>query len=119
VRPLRQEGFKLVEVFDLSDLRPQVNGSPWLLTVANRAPHPNAARVFANWIASKEGLETYSRGYGAATARTDVDESFLERGGIPRAGVKYFDDTDWNWVVSGRTEAREKMQALLREHAKK
>ncbi|MGH7847409.1 MAG: ABC transporter substrate-binding protein [Candidatus Binatia bacterium] len=119
VRPLRKEGFKLVEVFELSDLRPQVNGSPWLLTVANKAPHPNAARVFANWIASKEGLETYSRGYGAATARTDVDESFLERGGIPRAGVKYFDDTDWNWVVSGRTEAREKMQALLRDHAKK
>jgi iron(III) transport system substrate-binding protein len=118
VRPLRQEGFKLVEVFELSDVRPQVNGSPWLLTVANKAPHPNAARVFANWIASKEGLETYSRGYGAVTLRTDVDESFLERATIPRAGVKYFDDTEWSWAVSGRTEAREKMQALLREHGK-
>jgi iron(III) transport system substrate-binding protein len=119
VRPLRKEGFKLVEVFELSDMRPQVNGSPWLLTVANKAPHPNAARVFANWIASKEGLETYSRGYGATTLRTDVDESFLERGTVPRADVKYFDDTEWNWVVSGRREAREKVQALLREHGKK
>jgi hypothetical protein len=49
-----------------------------------------------SWIASKEGLETYSRGYGAATLRTDVDESFLERGTAPHAGVKYFDDTEWS-----------------------
>jgi iron(III) transport system substrate-binding protein len=119
VRPLRKDGFKLVEVFELSDLRAQVNGSPWLLTVANKAPHPNAARVFANWIASKEGLETYSRGYGAVTLRTDVDESFLEQGSIPRAGVKYFDDTEWSWVATGRTQAREKVQAMLREHGKK
>ena len=119
VAPLRKEGFKLVEVFELADLRPQVNGSPWLLTVANKAPHPNAARVFANWIASKEGLEAYSRGYGSVTLRTDVDESFLERATIPRVGVKYFDDTEWNWAVSGRTEAREKVQALLREQGKK
>ena len=119
VRPLRKDGFKLVEVFELSDLSRRVNGSPWLLTVANKAPHPNAARVFANWIASQEGLETYSRGYGATTLRTDVDESFLERDTVPRAGVKYFDDTEWHWAVTGRKEARDKMQQLLREHGKK
>jgi iron(III) transport system substrate-binding protein len=119
VKPLRRDGFKLVEVFEMSDISRRVNGSPWLLTVANKAPHPNAARVFANWIASKEGLETYSRGYGATTLRTDADESFLERGTVPRAGVKYFDDTEWNWTVTGRKEAREKVQQLLREHGKK
>jgi iron(III) transport system substrate-binding protein len=119
VRGLRQEGFKLVEVYEMSDISPRVNGSPWLLTLANKPPHPNAARVFANWIASKEGLETYSRGYGAATLRTDIDESFLERGTLPRAGVKYFDDTEWNWSVTGRRDARDKVQQLLREHGKK
>jgi iron(III) transport system substrate-binding protein len=119
VKPLRKEGFKLVEVFELADLRPQVNGSPWLLTVANKPAHPNAARVFVNWIASKEGLEIYSRGYGSVPLRTDIEDSFLERGSIPRAGVKYFDDTEWSWTITGRTEAREKIQALLREHGKK
>jgi iron(III) transport system substrate-binding protein len=119
VQPLRKDGFKLVEVFEMADVKARVNGSPWLLTLANKAPHPNAARVFANWIASKEGLETYSRGYGATTLRADVDESFLERGTVPRAGVKYFDDTEWSWTVSGRREAREKMQQLLKEHGKK
>ena len=119
VKSLRQEGFKLVEVFEMSDISPRVNGSPWLLSLANKAPHPHAARVFANWIASKEGLETYSRGYGTATLRTDVDDSFLQRGTVPRVGVKYFDDTEWTWTVTGRREAREKVQQLLREHGKK
>jgi iron(III) transport system substrate-binding protein len=119
LKTLRKDGFKLVEVFEISDISPRVNGSPWLLTLANKAPHPNAARVFTNWIASKEGLETYSRGYGAATLRTDVDDSFLERGTVPRAGIKYFDDTEWNWAVAGRREARDKVQQLLREHGKK
>jgi iron(III) transport system substrate-binding protein len=119
LKTLRKDGFKLVEVFELSDINPRVNGSPWLLTYANKAPHPNAARVFANWIASREGLEIYSRGYGAATLRADVDESFIERGTVPRAGVKYFDDTEWHWTVTGRKAARENMQQLLREHGKK
>jgi iron(III) transport system substrate-binding protein len=119
LKGLRKDGFKLVEVFDLSDVSTRVNGSPWLLTYANKAPHPNAARVFANWIASKEGLEIYSRGYGAATLRTDVDESFLDRATVPRPGTKYFDDTEWNWTIAGRKSARENMQQLLREHGKK
>lgn len=114
VRPLQKEGFKLMEIFELSDVPGAVNGSPWLLTVANKAPHPNAARVFINWLLSKEGLEIYSRGYGSVTLRTDVDESFLNHGNIPRAGVHYFDDTDWNWVITGRRETREKVWKLIK-----
>jgi hypothetical protein len=70
--------------------------------------------------ANGECLKTYSRDCGAAaTLRTDVDESFLERGTVPRVGVKYFDATEWSWTVSGKREAREKMQQLLRERGKK
>lgn len=114
VRPLQKEGFKVLEIFELSDVPGAINGSPWLLTVANKAPHPHAGRLFANWIASKEGLEIYARGYGSATLRTDVDESFLNPGNIPRPGVNYFDDTDWKWVVTGRRETREKVWKLLK-----
>lgn len=114
VRPLVKEGFKLLEIFELSDLSGTVNGSPWMMTVASPAPHPNAAKVFVNWMASKEGLETYARGYGSATLRTDVDESFLNPGNIPRPGAKYFDDSDWKWIVTGRRETREKVWELLK-----
>ncbi len=118
VRPLEKEGFKVQEIFELSDVTPGINGSPWMLSVANRAPHPNAAKVFANWIAGKEGLELYARGYGSATLRTDIDESYLSPGNIPKANVKYFDDTDWNWIVTGRHDYREKVWKLMKEAKK-
>lgn len=114
VRPLLKEGFKILEIFELSDVPGAINGSPWMLTVANKAPHPNAARIFVNWLASKEGIETYSRGYGSATLRTDVDESFLSPGNIPKTGVNYFDDTEWTWIVTGRAETRSKVWKLLK-----
>ena len=114
VRPLVKEGFKIHEIFELSGVPATINGSPWLLSLANKAPHPKAAQVFANWILSKEGLEIYARGYGSATVRTDIDESYLNPGNIPKPGVKYFDDTDWKWIVTGRHESREKVWKLLK-----
>ena len=118
VRPLEKEGFKLQEIFELGDVAPGINGSPWMLSVANRGPHPNAAKVFVNWIAGKEGLEIYARGYGSATLRTDIDESYLSAGNVPKANVKYFDDTDWNWIVTGRHDYREKVWKLMKEAKK-
>lgn len=114
VRPLVKEGFKILEIFELADIPPSINGSPWMLTVANKAPNPKAAQLFANWILSKEGLEIYARGYGSATLRTDIDEAYLNPGNLPKKNVKYFDDTDWKWVVSGRQEYREKVWQVLK-----
>ncbi len=116
VRPLQKDGFKLVEIFELAGLPGIINGSPWMLTVANKAPNPRAAQLFANWILSKEGLETYARGYGSATLRTDIDESYLNPGVIPKPGGHYFDDTDWKWIITGRKEAREKVWGILKGH---
>jgi iron(III) transport system substrate-binding protein len=114
VRPLIKEGFKILEIFELADMPASINGSPWMLTVANRAPNPKAAQVFANWILGREGLGIYARGYGSVSLRTDIDESNLKPGNLPKTGVKYFDDTDWNWIVTGRHEYREKVWQVLK-----
>jgi iron(III) transport system substrate-binding protein len=114
VRPLAKEGFKVLEIFEMNGIPPSINGSPWMLSVANKAPHPKAAQVFANWIISREGLETYGKGYGSATLRTGIDESYLKPGNLPKKGVKYFDDTDWKWIVTGRRENRQKVWDLLK-----
>ena len=115
VASLLKSGFKIVQVFELSDMKPPVNGSPFLLTVAKNAPHPNATRVFVNWMASKEGMEIYARGYGAASLRTDIDQSFLDRRVLPKPGARYFDDTDWQWVITGRAENRERVWKILKK----
>jgi iron(III) transport system substrate-binding protein len=114
VRPLVKDGFKIVEIFELSDMPGSINGSPWMLTIANRPPNPKAAQLFANWILSREGLGIYARGYGSVSMRTDIDESNLNPGNLPKKNVNYFDDTDWNWIVTGRHEYREKVWQALK-----
>lgn len=114
MRALIKEGFPLVEIFELNDMANRLTPAPSLLTMANNAPHPNAAKVFVNWMASKEALELYSREAQAATLRTDVDESFLNPRVIPKPGVKYVDYTEYDWVVTGRRDVEKKVRALLK-----
>ena len=48
------------------------------------------------------------------TLRTDVDESFLDPRMIPKPGVKYPDDTEFEWLLKGRNETAEKVRELLK-----
>ncbi len=114
VKPLLKDGFKLLEVYDIEGLRGRVNSSPFLLSVANKAAHPNAMKVFINWLAGKEGLEIYSRGFGATTLRTDVDESFLDPRTVPKKGVDYPDDADPKWRSADKLEYGAKIRAMMK-----
>ncbi len=114
VRPLQKEGFKIVEVYDLAGVINRVNSSPFLVSVANKAAHPNAIRVFLNWLAGKEALQIYSKGFDAATLRTDVDESFLDPRVIPKPGVNYPDDADPKWRSVEKVEIGKKLRPLLK-----
>jgi ABC-type Fe3+ transport system substrate-binding protein len=113
---LLKEGFKLKEVFDLKGMKNRVTSSPFVLSYAGKAPHPNAARVFANWMAGKEALEIYSRDNLTATLRKDVDESFLNPEIIPKPGVEYVEATDSEWIGEGRKETANKMRELLKSN---
>ena len=115
VRPLQKEGFKIYEVYDIDGLQNRMNSSPFLVSVANKAANPHAAKVFVNWLAGKEALTIYSRGFGSATLRTDVDESFLDPRAIPKAGVKYPDDADPHWRSVEKIEDGNKMRDLLKK----
>jgi ABC-type Fe3+ transport system substrate-binding protein len=113
MQDLRKDGFNLVEIFSLAGMKKRVTSAPFLLTLANRAPHPNAARIFVNWMATKEAVQVYAQNSDVATLRNDVDESQVNPNVIPKAGESYVDDTDFNWISKGRLEASEKVRALL------
>lgn len=113
VEQMRKEGFPLKEIYGFADMPPALTGSPWLLTLMNKAPHPNAARIFLNWIVSKEGLEIYARAEGRAALRTDSDESFIPPEQVPKPGVNYFDTFDWEFTVSGKEKIRLRMKEIL------
>lgn len=51
-----------------SDVSPGSGG----LAIFNRAPHPNAAKVYINWLLSKEGQTGFAQVNGYISARLDV-----------------------------------------------
>jgi len=113
VEKMSKEGFPLREIHGFSDMPPALTGSPWMLGLMTKAPHPSAARIFLNWIVSKEALEIYARAEGRATLRKDVDESYIPAEQIPKPGVNYFDTFDWDWTVTGKEKVRLRMKELL------
>jgi iron(III) transport system substrate-binding protein len=62
-----------------------VSGGSGHLTIIKNPPHPNATRVFTNWLLSKEGQETFSKALGQATRRLDVDTHGLKEFGVTAA----------------------------------
>ena len=55
------------------------------LTIIRNQPHPNATRVFVNWVLGREGQELMSRALGQATRRLDVDTKWLRETGVTAA----------------------------------
>jgi ABC-type Fe3+ transport system substrate-binding protein len=63
---------------------PSSNGSG-VIGVVKNAPHPNAARLFLNWLLSKEGQELYVKVMHQSTRRLDVDTKWLQEHGVRAA----------------------------------
>ncbi len=55
----------------------------------NRAPHPNAAKVFLNWLLSKKGQTAWTTHAGTNSRRLDVT---VGRDPRPNPNVRYHDD---------------------------
>ena len=62
-----------------------VSSSSGNVVVLKNAPHPNGAKLFVNWLLSKEGQEVFSKALGQGTRRLDVDTKWLKDIGVHAA----------------------------------
>ena len=58
------------------------NNGSGVVTVVKNPPHPNAAKVFVNWLLGKEGQELYGKAMIQGTRRLDVSTEWLKESGI-------------------------------------
>ena len=58
-------------------------------SLLNKAPHPNAAKIFINWLLTKEGQTLYSKTVGVESAREDVPTEHIDPQLIRKPGQKY------------------------------
>ena len=66
------------------------------LALLNRAPHPNAAKVFINWLLSREGQTLFQKvisvpGDARNSRRIDVPKDHIPPDEQRRDGMPYFD----------------------------
>jgi iron(III) transport system substrate-binding protein len=60
-------------------------------SLLNRAPHPNAAKLFLNWLLSREGQIAYQKASENNSLRADIPKKgIVEPGEVPQEGREYF-----------------------------
>jgi iron(III) transport system substrate-binding protein len=73
------------------------------VTLLNRAPHPNAAKVFINWLLSRSGQialqkRTANAESPADSLRTDIPKDEVPLLGRRLDGIKYLDTGKPEWI---------------------
>jgi iron(III) transport system substrate-binding protein len=114
IRRLQQEGFPVMTVTHLPDAPGSLSAGNGMVALMSQAPHPNAARLFVNWIASKEGLQIYARARLNPTTRNDLDESYAPAEEMPRPGGKYFDSASWSYTVTDKEKVMKRLKEILK-----
>jgi len=74
-----------VDYINHNDLKemPRLRGSASAITLVNKAPHPNAAKVFINWFLSRRGQIVYQESHGDRDSlRIDIPKEKVR----PRSG---------------------------------
>lgn len=116
LRKLKADGLPIDAIYKFHDMGGTVSSGIGQMVLLDKAPNPNAARLFVNWIASKEGLEVFSKARGEAPTRNDIDATaYLPKEIIPDPKLSYYDIHDWGEAVTARKKVMGIMQQLLRK----
>ena len=86
----KQQGLPVDKITHLTGEGVAMHAGAGAVSLVNRAPHPNAAKVFINWFLSREGQMAYQKVTGRNSLRTDIPKDGLPDPGIvPKEGKKY------------------------------
>jgi iron(III) transport system substrate-binding protein len=81
----------LLDAHDL-DEKGYVTGGSGTLAVLNRAPHPNAIKVYLNWLLDRPAQTDVSKATGYPSRRQDVPTDHLPSQVLPKPGVQYLEN---------------------------
>lgn len=79
-----------------------------------RAPHPNARKLFINWVLSRDGGAIVARTYGAASTRADVPLEGVDPALVPTPQDISLDEAFYKSQSDNQKLAREIFAAFLK-----
>jgi iron(III) transport system substrate-binding protein len=112
LEPLERDGLP-VELLGTLDGPGYVVGGFSVLGLYSNAPHPNAARLFLNWIASPEGLRVHAEAEQQAPSRKDVPAPWLRDFQIPKDGVNYMHLYNYQYVTEQKPAILRRFREIL------
>jgi iron(III) transport system substrate-binding protein len=98
----RSQGLPIASFRGLMKEGASITSSSGNIGLVNRAPHPNAAKVYLNWLLSREGQLLVQKEYSAAEAgssnslRIDISKEMVPAEQRPLDGVTYLDVDTWD-----------------------
>ena len=96
-----EQGLPVGQILNLKE-GGTLSSSGGTLSLLQNAPHPNAAKVFVNWLLSREGQMQVQKGRkgrprtGSNSLRTDIPKNDLPEEIRRKDGADYFDADDDN-----------------------
>ena len=87
---LLERGLKLGILPEFKDHATYITASFGSAMLINKAPHPNAATVFLNWVLTKEGQTYWSKALDHVSKRVDVATDHIPPYVIPPPDAKFF-----------------------------
>ena len=112
IKQFKDVGYPVEAVFP-SDGPLVLSGGFGLICLINKAPHPNAAKLFINWLAGREGSADLARAQVALSLRTDLDQDWAPSFEFLKPGAKFLDSYDYTFTTKQRDQAYEKVRELL------
>jgi iron(III) transport system substrate-binding protein len=79
--PFIKAGFPVVPLSYPKEGLYTTGGDGHLMVIKN-PPHPNAAKLFTNWLLGRDGQQIFGRSMSVATRRLDVDTKWLKDFGV-------------------------------------
>jgi len=107
-------GYPLLNVFP-TDAPTLISGGYGLISLVNKAPHPNAAKLFVNWLAGREAQQAFAESLQSLSLRADEHYTGVPSWAYPQKGAKYLDTYDYKFVTVQREAAYTNVRALLGE----
>jgi len=87
---LEKRGLKFGVIPSFKDYGAYLTPGFGSVMVMNKSPHHNAAKIFLNWLLTKEGQTVFSKGMGYVSRRLDVSSDHVPSYWVPKDGVKYW-----------------------------
>ncbi len=110
---LQKRGLKFEFLPEFKDIGGMTGSSSATVMKLNKAPNPNAATVFINWLLSVEGQTLWSKATGQMSLRLDVPRDHVPDYLMPGAKGKYW--KSYTEEAQTRTAAEDKILKELFE----